>query len=51
MYHLNDLNSFIKIVETGGVIAASQQLHVAPATLSHRIAKLEQVCIPIPLYI
>ncbi|TDF39235.1 LysR family transcriptional regulator [Alteromonadaceae bacterium M269] len=42
MYHLNDLESFAAAVEAGGVIAASRQLNTAPATISHRISKLEQ---------
>ena len=41
MYHINDLISFTKVVETGGMASASEQLAVAVATLSHRIAKLE----------
>ena len=43
MYHLNDLESFAVVVEAGGIVAASRQLNAAPATVSHRIAKLEQV--------
>ncbi|MCY7297095.1 LysR family transcriptional regulator [Alteromonas sp. a30] len=43
MYHVNDLTSFVAVIETGGIIAAAKQLDIPTATLSHRITKLEKI--------
>ncbi len=42
MYSVADLETFVAIVEQGGVTAAADRLDLAPATVSHRLAKLEQ---------
>lgn len=42
MYSVADLETFVAIVEHGGVTAAADRLDLAPATVSHRLAKLEQ---------
>ena len=43
MYSIDDLKTFVVIAETGGVPAAARRLGVSPATVSHRLAKLEAV--------
>lgn len=42
MYSITDLDTFIAIYETGGVLAAARKLSISPATASHRLRKLEQ---------
>lgn len=41
MYSIDDLKTFVVIAETGGVTAGARRLGVSPATVSHRLAKLE----------
>ncbi|MEM0947915.1 MAG: LysR family transcriptional regulator [Pseudomonadota bacterium] len=41
MYSVDDLKTFVVIAETGGVTACARRLGVSPATVSHRLAKLE----------
>ncbi|MEL7093389.1 MAG: LysR family transcriptional regulator [Pseudomonadota bacterium] len=41
MYSIDDLSTFVVIADTGGVTAAARRLGVAPATVSHRLTKLE----------
>lgn len=43
MYHVNDLLTFVSVAKTGGVGSAAKALGVSAATVSHRIAKLEDV--------
>ncbi|MES0861997.1 LysR family transcriptional regulator [Ruegeria sp. SCPT10] len=43
MYHVNDLLTFVSVAKTGGVGSAAQALGISAATVSHRIAKLEEV--------
>lgn len=42
MYNLDDLQSFVQIAERGGITAAAAAQGVSPATVSHRLNKLEQ---------
>lgn len=42
MYDIADLETFIEVVERGGVTAAAHALDIAPSTVSHRIAKIEK---------
>ncbi len=42
MYNLNDLETYIAVVENRGINAAAQMLKVSPATVSLRLNKLEQ---------
>lgn len=42
MYNLNDLETFIAIVENRGVLAAASSQSLSPATVSHRLSKLEK---------
>lgn len=42
MYSLNDLATFIAIVENKGVLAAASSQSLSPATVSHRLSKLEK---------
>lgn len=42
MYNLDDLRSFVEIAERGGVTAAASVQGLSPATVSHRLNKLEQ---------
>ncbi|MEL6281137.1 MAG: LysR family transcriptional regulator [Pseudomonadota bacterium] len=41
MYSVTDLETFMAIVERGGISAAAEALGLAPATVSHRLSKLE----------
>lgn len=41
MYSISDLETFMAIVERGGISAAAEALGIAPATVSHRLGKLE----------
>lgn len=41
MYSIDDLKTFLVIAETGGVTAGARRMGIAPATASHRLAKLE----------
>lgn len=41
MYSIEDLRSFVIIAEMGGITAAARRMGLAPATVSHRLAKLE----------
>ncbi len=41
MYSIEDLRSFVILAETGGITAAARRMGLSPATLSHRLAKLE----------
>ncbi|MFZ4877802.1 LysR substrate-binding domain-containing protein [Janthinobacterium sp. Mn2066] len=40
--NLDDLEIFIKVCDTGGFSAAARAMHLAPATVSKQIARLEQ---------
>lgn len=42
MYGITDLEAFVEIVERGGVTAAAESLGLSPATVSHRLTKLER---------
>lgn len=42
MYAIVDLETFVAVARDNGVSAAARRLGVSPATVSHRIAKLEQ---------
>lgn len=42
MYSLNDLETFIAVVENKGVLAAAREQKLSPATVSHRLSKLER---------
>ncbi|MGB2740281.1 MAG: LysR family transcriptional regulator [Cognaticolwellia sp.] len=42
MYNLSDLESFIAVVENKGVLAAAREQRLSPATVSHRLSKLER---------
>lgn len=41
MYSINDLKTFIAVVETGSVTRAAEIQRIATATASHRLSKLE----------
>jgi DNA-binding transcriptional LysR family regulator len=41
MLDLNDFRYFVRIVECGGVTAASRNLNVPKSTVSHRLQQLE----------
>jgi DNA-binding transcriptional LysR family regulator len=41
MLHLNDFRYFVRIVECGGITAASRNLSVPKSTMSHRLQQLE----------
>lgn len=43
MYDLNDLKSFVSVVETGNLSASAKELGVSKSTLSRRISHLEGV--------
>ncbi|SBS28242.1 HTH-type transcriptional regulator DmlR [Marinomonas aquimarina] len=43
MYDLNDLKSFVSVVETGNLSASAKELGVSKSTLSRRISHLEDV--------
>lgn len=43
MYSLSDLETFIAVVENQGVVAAAKAQGLSPATVSHRLSKLEKV--------
>jgi len=43
MYSVNDLLTFVSVAKTGGVGSAAKALGISAATVSHRIAKLEDV--------
>lgn len=42
MYGITDLEAFVEIVDRGGVTAAAGSLGLSPATVSHRLTKLER---------
>ncbi|MFM9625792.1 LysR family transcriptional regulator, partial [Streptomyces turgidiscabies] len=42
MYSVSDLETFIAIIENKGVLAAASAQGLSPATVSHRLAKLER---------
>ncbi|WP_064435483.1 LysR family transcriptional regulator [Pseudoalteromonas neustonica] len=42
MYSISDLETFIAIVENKGVLAGASAQGLSPATVSHRLAKLER---------
>lgn len=42
MYNLDDLETFIAVVENKGVLAAAREQRLSPATVSHRLSKLER---------
>ncbi|MCF7499032.1 MULTISPECIES: LysR family transcriptional regulator [unclassified Pseudoalteromonas] len=42
MYSLSDLETFIAVVENQGVVAAAKAQGLSPATVSHRLSKLEK---------
>ncbi|MBE0379321.1 LysR family transcriptional regulator [Pseudoalteromonas prydzensis] len=42
MYSISDLETFIAIVENKGVLAAASAQALSPATVSHRLSKLER---------
>lgn len=42
MYTLSDLETFIAVVENKGVLAAAREQRISPATVSHRLSKLER---------
>ena len=42
MYNLSDLETFIAVVENKGVLAAAREQRLSPATVSHRLSKLER---------
>ena len=42
MYNIGDLETFIAIVENKGVLAAASAQGLSPATVSHRLSKLER---------
>lgn len=42
MYDIRDLETFVEVIERGGVSAAAAALDVAPSTVSHRIGKIEK---------
>jgi DNA-binding transcriptional LysR family regulator len=42
MYNLSDLETFIAVVENKGVLAAAKEQRLSPATVSHRLSKLER---------
>ena len=41
MYSLEDLRTFVEIADRGGITAAARSMGTAPATISHRLSKLE----------
>ncbi|WP_298836769.1 LysR family transcriptional regulator [uncultured Roseobacter sp.] len=41
MYSLEDLKTFVEIADRGGITAAARSVGTAPATISHRLSKLE----------
>jgi Bacterial regulatory helix-turn-helix protein, lysR family len=41
MLDLNDLRYFVRVVECGGLTAASRNLNVPKSTVSHRLQQLE----------
>jgi DNA-binding transcriptional LysR family regulator len=41
MLDLNDFRYFVRIVECGGLTAASRNLNVPKSTVSHRLQQLE----------
>ncbi len=43
MYTINELETFIAIVENKGVVSAASALNISPATVSHRLSKLERI--------
>jgi len=43
MYSIPDLETFVAVARSGGVLSAARRLGISAATTSHRIAKLEQV--------
>ena len=42
MYNISDLETFIAVVENKGVLAAAREQGLSPATVSHRLSKLER---------
>ena len=50
MYSLCDLETFIAIVENQGVVAAAKAQGLSPATVSHRLSKLEKALSTVLLF-
>lgn len=42
MYSIDDLQTFVQIAQRGGITAAAQEQGISPATVSHRLGKLER---------
>lgn len=42
MYTIDDLKTFVQIAQRGGITAAAQEQRLSPATVSHRLSKLEK---------
>ncbi len=42
MYSIEDLQTFVQIAQRGGITAAAQEQGISPATVSHRLSKLER---------
>lgn len=43
MYTINELETFVAIVENKGVVSAANALNISSATVSHRLSKLERI--------
>ena len=43
MYTINELETFVAIVENKGGVSAANALNISPATVSHRLSKLERI--------
>ena len=50
MYTINELETFIAIVENKGVVSAASALNISPATVSHRLSKLERILGTVLIY-
>ena len=40
--NLNEVRTFLEVIETGSLVAASQRLHVTQSTVTARISALEE---------